>query len=96
MMDRLARLQLVAGTAYYLGWIATILATLMHFAKMASFLTASPRNVLEASFLLFVTCMVYGIRAVALTNDNRMPSGKKLLPVITALQRLKPGKPGLG
>ena len=74
MMDRLARLHLVARTTYYLGWIAAILATLMHFARIASLLSASPRNVLEASLLLFVICMASGIRAVALANDNRMPS----------------------
>jgi hypothetical protein len=73
MMDRLARLQLVARTTYYLGWIAAILATLMHFAKV-SLLMASPRNALEASLLLFVICMASGIRAVALANDHRMPS----------------------
>lgn len=72
MMDRLARLQLVARTTYYLGWIAAIFATLMHFAKIASFLTASPRNILEASFLLFVICMASGIRAGSLANDVRV------------------------
>jgi hypothetical protein len=74
MMERTARLRLVVRITYYLGWIATILATLMDVAKMASLLTASPRNVLEASFLLFVICMASGIRAAMLANDNRMLS----------------------
>jgi hypothetical protein len=77
MMHRLARVRLVAKAAYYLGWIATILATLMHFTRIATMLTASPRDFLQASFLLFVICMASGIRAIALANENQMHSGVK-------------------
>jgi hypothetical protein len=70
MMERVARLRLVARATYYLGWIATILAILMDVAKIATLLTASPRNVLEASFLLFVICMASGIRAVTLQTTT--------------------------
>ena len=71
MMDHLARL-LVARTTYYLGWLTAILAALMQVAKIATVQSASPRNVLEASFLLFVICMASGVRAVA-PHDNRRP-----------------------
>lgn len=77
MMDHLARLHLAARTTYYLGWVAAILAALMHVAKIATLLSASPRNVLEASFLLFVICIASGIRAVAIANGNQMPSVAK-------------------
>ncbi len=53
MMDHLARLQLAARTTYYLGWLTAILAALMHVAKIATLLSASPRNVLEASLQQF-------------------------------------------
>jgi hypothetical protein len=69
MMDHLARLQLAARTTYYLGWLTAILAALMHIAKIATLLSASPRNVLEASLLLFVICMASGVRAVALRQS---------------------------
>jgi len=70
MMDHLARLQLVARTTYYLGWLTAILAALMQVAKIATVLSASPRNVLEASFLLFVICMASGVRAIALRQSS--------------------------
>jgi hypothetical protein len=65
MMDHLARLHLVARITYYLGWITAILGALMHVAKIETLLSAYPRNLLEASFLLFVICIASEIRAVA-------------------------------
>ena len=65
MMDHLARLHLVARITYYLGWITAILGALMHVAKIDIWLSASLRNLLEASFLLFVICIASEIRAVA-------------------------------
>ena len=52
-----------------LGWLTAILAALMQVAKIATVLSASPRNVLEASFLLFVICMASGVRAIALRQS---------------------------
>jgi hypothetical protein len=40
-MDRLARLHLVARITYYLGWIAAILAGVVHIAKFGSALEHS-------------------------------------------------------
>lgn len=69
-MDHLARLQLAARTTYYMGWLTAILAALMHGAKIATLLSASPRNVLEASFLLFVISMASAIRTVAVRQST--------------------------
>ena len=69
-MDHLARLQLTARTTYYMGWLTAILAALMHGAKIATLLSASPRNVLEASFLLFVISMASAIRTVAVRQST--------------------------
>jgi hypothetical protein len=70
MMDHLARLHLVARITYYLGWITAILGALMHVAKIDTLLSASPRNVLEASFVSFVICIASEIRAVASARQS--------------------------
>ena len=70
MMDHLARLHLVARITYYLGWITAILGALMHVAKIETLLSAYPRNLLEASFLLFVICIASEIRAVASARQS--------------------------
>src|SRR3984893_10778989 len=48
--DHLARLQLAAMTTYYLGWLTAILAALMHVAKIATLLSASPRKCPRGQF----------------------------------------------
>jgi hypothetical protein len=77
-MERSIRLQLVARATYYLGWIAMILATLMDVAKISRLLTQSSRNVLEASFLLFVICIASGIGTVTWANDNLVLTKKQV------------------
>ena len=80
-MDRLTSLHLVARITYYLGWIAAILAGVLHIAKFGSALEGvvnlSDRNLLEASFLLFVICMASEVRSLVLASSNEMPGAAK-------------------
>ncbi len=80
-MDRLARLHLVARITYYLGWIAAILAGVLHIAKIGSALeravNLSDRNLLQASFLLFVMCMASEVRTLVFASSNEMPGAAK-------------------
>jgi uncharacterized membrane protein YidH (DUF202 family) len=80
-MDRLARLHLVARITYYLGWIAAILAGGLHIDKFGTALeravNLSDRNLLEASFLLFVMCMASEVRTLVFASSNEMPAAKR-------------------
>jgi hypothetical protein len=80
-MDRLTRLHLVARITYYLGWIAAILAGVVHIAKLGSALqravNLSDRNLLEASFLLFAMCMASELRTLVFAGSNELAGAPK-------------------
>jgi hypothetical protein len=66
-MGHVDRLQLVARTTYYLGWITLLLGGLIHFNIGRSFFVAlnlSKRNLFEVSVVLFVICLASGVRAL--------------------------------
>lgn len=71
-MDRLARLHWVGRITYYIGWIIALVAGLLHIARPGGMrmINVTDRNLLEASFLLFVICMASEIRAAALARGN--------------------------
>lgn len=77
MIHRSAHLQLVATAAYYLGWIAAILAVLMRVIKVDSFLGISPRTFLEGGLLMFAICIASGILVLALSVDNHDAKAKQ-------------------
>ncbi len=80
-MGRFARLNLIARITYYLGWIAAIIAALLHIAKFGSALqrtvNVSDRNLLQASLLLFAICMASELRALVFTAAGEMPSAAR-------------------
>ena len=70
------RLQLVARSTYYLGWITLLLGGLIHFKILKSLfiiLSLSKRNLFEISVVLFVISLASGVRALLAAGNNAVP-----------------------
>lgn len=66
-MDRLSRLHVTGKSTYYLAWITAFAAALFHLLRLNRLLlpfNLSPRNLLEASLLLFVATAAAELRAL--------------------------------
>jgi hypothetical protein len=72
-MDSATRLQLVARVSYYIGWVAALCGTLVHFglgAVVFRSIDISQRNLFEVSVLFFLISAVSVLRAGASAKPN--------------------------
>jgi len=79
-MDHLARLQFVGRVTYYLGWIAAVCGSLVHFSlatRMFISINLTQRNLFEASVLFFLICTASELRALVLFRSQEVPMGSK-------------------
>jgi len=66
MMDRFARLHLVARVTYYVGWIALVLGGVYHFNVATNLFVAMrlpQRNLFELSVMCFLICIASELRS---------------------------------
>jgi len=67
-MSHFVRLQLVGRVTYYLGWIALVVACLVHLNVGYGFFMSiglSQRNLFELSVVSFLICIASELRTIA-------------------------------